>query len=517
MAQKEKDWFKVRGYLHLDNKISADQRSRVYRYVSNNVLVARHAFLPLLHKVQKQRRLKYDDKTHTKKNNANTLKERPLHYAGHMDSQVYAYYANVVLAEAYKKVLDTNVDLDRSITAYRRIPSEACPDRNKNNIDFAKEVFDEIKRRGECIAMAFDIESFFSNLDHKILKQNWNAILKTDKLPPDHYNIFKSVTDFHFVNLNVFRIKKGGFNEKKMAQYRKEGICALIKSPNEINELVSRKKLIVNKNQRVCKKEKRKIGIPQGLPISSVLANIYMLPFDQLIVEKVVKGMGAFYRRYSDDIVIVCNQGQEKEIERLINETIAGDEVRLSISTKKTEISLFQFHKVGKTERLQAYRINGDKTEINVPFTYLGFEFYGYQTLIKSAKIAGFYRKMKTSIKRKNRMAQKKMEQELTDKKIIFKTRLYRLYSLKGINSRKLKTKNVQFVKDGFGQYRFENKGKRDRKYRGNTLTYARRASEIMDEEKILKQYRRHLKIFHQTLKNLDKSSNPPSPKRRNE
>lgn len=497
----EKDWFKARGYLHLDNKITFADRSRVFRYVSNDKLVARHAFLPLIHKVITQRRLKSIDNLDKKKNNKDTQKLRPLHYAGHMDSQIYAYYANVVLAEPYKSILEADEELNKCVTAYRRIPADDCPNRNKNNIDFAKEVFDEIKRRGECVAMAFDIESFFTNLDHQLLKERWCAVLDKEQLPDDHYNIFKSSTNFRFININDFRVKGKGFDEKKLAQYRKEGIRSLLKSPNELKELTQTKRLIVHKNQRKNRNNERRIGIPQGLPISSILANIYMLPFDRLMIETVVKAKGAFYRRYSDDIVIVCQVDQAKEISELIKESIQGDNVRLSISEKKTEVSYFKHEKVGKTERLQVYRLSNGERKFNVPFAYLGFEFYGYQTLIKSAKLAGFYRRMKTSIKRKNRMAERRMEKELTDKKIIYKTRLYRLYTYKGIKSRNLKTKDIRFEKDGFGQYQFINKGEKPRKYRGNALTYAQRASRIMNENKILRQYRRHQEIFNYTLR----------------
>lgn len=500
MAAKEKDWFKARGYLHLDNKIASTDRRNVNRYVSNEKLVANHAFLPLLHKVKIQRRLKSVEGSDKKKNNKETAKERPLHYAGHKDSQIYAYYANVVLARKYEKILSSSSNLDKSVTAYRRIPAEDCPQRNKNNIDFAKEVFDEIKKRGDCVAMAFDIENFFPSLDHQILKDRWSSILETNQLPPDHYNIFKSVTKFRYILLDDFRVNGNNFDEKKLAQFRTKGIRALLESPKELSELTKSKQIIVRKNQRVNKKANRSIGIPQGLPISSILANIYMLPFDQIIVSEMVESLGVFYRRYSDDMVFVCSKGQENFIQKRIAELLSSDIVQLTISEKKTEISFFREENIGNTKRLQVYRYKNGKELYNVPFVYLGFEFYGYQTLIKSAKIAGFYRRMKASIKRKSRMAEKCMDKELLDKKNIYKTRLYRLYSFKGIRSRKLPRKNIQFEKNEFGQYRFVSKEPITRKYRGNTLSYAKRASNIMDEPKILKQYRKHMYILSKEL-----------------
>ncbi len=57
------------------------------------------------------------------------------------------------------------------------------------------------------------------------------------------------------------------------------------------------------------------IGIPQGLSISNVLANVYMLPIDR----KYERRTSLYYFRYVDDILILCNQ---RKTERIINEII---------------------------------------------------------------------------------------------------------------------------------------------------------------------------------------------------
>ena len=59
---------------------------------------------------------------------------------------------------------------------------------------------------------------------------------------------------------------------------------------------------------------------------------------------------------------------------------------------------LFQNNSVG---RFTSFKLNSDNGnwEENKPLNYLGFEFYGYQTLLKSAKIGRFYRRMKSSNK----------------------------------------------------------------------------------------------------------------------
>ena len=48
----------------------------------------------------------------------------------------------------------------------------------------------------------------------------------------------------------------------------------------------------------------RRIGVPQGSPISATLANIYMLSADKQLHEYVTS-FGGFYMRYSDDFMIV--------------------------------------------------------------------------------------------------------------------------------------------------------------------------------------------------------------------
>ena len=44
--------------------------------------------------------------------------------------------------------------------------------------------------------------------------------------------------------------------------------------------------------------------------------------------------------------------------------------------------------------------------------------------------------------------------------------------------------------------------------YRGNTLSYAKRASKIMNEPKIKKQFRKHWKILQRTINNNNNNNN---------
>lgn len=121
-----------------------------------------------------------------------------------------------------------------------------------------------------------------------------------------------------------------------------------------------------------------------------------MLSFDEKIINTLTSNYNVFYRRYSDDIVLLCKESQVDFVTDFIHKEIK--QIDLTISQEKTEKILFKKH----NNRLQSFKIrkNGE-LQINFPLNYLGFEFYGYQTLIKSKNLAQFYRNMKQAVKRK--------------------------------------------------------------------------------------------------------------------
>lgn len=514
MRKKQpKSWFKARGYNHLTNKISGKDESKITSYVSNERKVAKHAFFPLLHKKISQRRFKtYEDKNDILKKGHKKLegdqivsnkKIRPIFYATHIDTQVYAYYSNEIIQKKYEEYLSNHPKLSECITAYRRIPVNPNKEEegNKSSIHFAKDVFEHIKIRGECVAMAYDIKSFFTNLDHKILKKAWVNLLGTKTLPKDHYNIFKSITNFSYVNLDDLRVGKG-FDEKKISENRKKGVQAFFQSPTELRGAIKRGELRVFKNQYHNELEgsKRSLrGIPQGLPISAMLANLYMLNFDKAVYQKVAIEHNGFYRRYSDDIVVVCDEKDRKELQKFLIEEI--QKYKLKIAVAKTEICIFRYINSADKQILKSHRLIDDKEKYNISFNYLGFEFYGDKTLIKSANLAKFYRRMKKAVKTKAKRIEKLKDQELIDEAYLYKRQLYRIYSYLGQKTKKWKIKRQKIEYDEeFGHYIFS-EYERNNFYRGNYLHYAKRASKIMNEPAIERQLRNHFKILEDYIK----------------
>lgn len=495
---KQKDWFKDRGYPHFSNKTPLLIRNNIERYVSNPQKVSKHSFHPLIFKEIKQRRYKLSNfngierhshkKLDKKGKIVSNAKIREILYATHIDAHIYSYYTQKVISPKYETYLNRNKVLSEAISAYRQILTEDKI-KFKNNVHFAKDIFDEIKKRGNCVVLAFDVENFFPTLNHKQLKLIWAKILGYKTLPKDHYNIFKAATKFSYVKLKDLKTKNNHFDEKKLAKHKKEGKHTFFEN---IKELVDTE-IILHKNQK--HKDANLMGIPQGLPISALLANMYMLPFDETIINELTLKKNVFYRRYSDDIIIICKEDEVEYVEDFVINQVK--EIKLVISKEKTEKTLFKID----NGKLQSFKISGSKLIKNIPLNYLGFEFYGYKTLIKSKNLASFYRDMKDTIRRKSKRVEKINEKELKDESPIFKRKIYRLYSFKGVKSRLLDCKKSEFKNGRLVVKPFQ------RKFRGNYIKYIYRASEEMNAPEIKKQIRNHWKILQSTLKKYNFSN----------
>ena len=178
LIKHQKDWFRDRGYLHITNRTTERNRKYLERYIKNPVAIASHRFSPLILKQTNTRRYKYslalNKRSHKSLDDKGSLtsnaKVRPIMYATHIDSNIYSYYSQRIIQPKYEDYLKENSKLNDCVTAYRQIKSDDKV-RFKYNVDFAKEVFEEIKQRGTCAVLAFDIENFFPTLNHPQLKK----------------------------------------------------------------------------------------------------------------------------------------------------------------------------------------------------------------------------------------------------------------------------------------------------------------------------------------------------------
>jgi hypothetical protein len=89
------------------------------------------------------------------------------------------------------------------------------------------------------------------------------------------------------------------------------------------------------------------LGIPQGLAISNILANIYLNDFDNKISQEC-----EYYYRYVDDILLVCNENKNKDLYTKIKNDL--QRIGLNLNSEKTKTlkihETFDFlgYKIGK-------------------------------------------------------------------------------------------------------------------------------------------------------------------------
>jgi hypothetical protein len=358
------EWLKFKKYPHIGKPLTSKKDKRWLKdYISNKEKIANHKFVPLLHRTISQRKYRpledaLKNSSGKRQRSVGNKKERHIYFPSHLDSIVYSYYSKL-LTTTYEQYLESKPYCSVPV-AYRKIPIGNGKKGNKSNIEFAFEAFqfiEENKHRKLSIIVS-DVTSFFDNLDHRILHKQWKRVLNTTSLPDDHFVIFKSLVDCKYVNENelfkrfkrkliVERFKPNDESQKvlkrkkvnKIFNIRHENVVAFCEKEEffkEATDLIRADKPY-KKDVRLKVGKVEKKGIPQGTPISATLANIYMLDFDERVYSATQeKSKNAFYQRYSDDLIIICDQKDEKHFYSLIQKEIE-QEANLNIQQKKNQ------------------------------------------------------------------------------------------------------------------------------------------------------------------------------------
>jgi len=502
LGKPKKDWFKLKKYPHIGFPLKAKDRFVwIEDYIKNPENIAKHSFLPFIHKTSKVRKfrkkysletgiLEYEMVGGKKHTRHKSVKPRELYYASHLDTLVLSYYSEK-LSKKYEEFIQ-KYNLDEVVTAYRTVPiNKSYPNSgNKSNIDFANDVFQIIEKypSNSFVAIALDIKGFFDNLNHKILRDNWKMILDEPKLPPDHFNVFKNITRFSYIDIvdifkafqtKIFVQKKLSDNKFGTIKRKKVSRIKYLKNQNAIAFCTPKE--FLNIKFQLIKKEIKKFGIPQGSAISSTLANIYMLEFDKAVNDYVTLIKG-YYRRYSDDMVIICPLENKDAVSELFKTEI--DKIKLEIQEAKTQI----FHFIREDDKLACGQEFNSCINWNKNFIYLGFEYDGTTVRIKSASISNYYRKMKRNIRSAKNYASNRFSSN-HDK--IFKARILKRFSYKGSERRRKyllnkKTNNFEISHHYIW---------------GNFLAYTKKAAEKMIANKINQQTKKHWNKLNELLK----------------
>lgn len=433
--------YRHRSYLHLDLPLN---RSSAEALVTSADRVAQHAFFPFIFSVVVSRKF---GRLESGRYGLKPPKSRVIAYAAHADSHIFAHYSDI-LSERYETAL-ANRGLDQCVTAFRKLGG-------RSNVHHAKEVFEFIESRPTCSALAMDVSDFFGNLDHTLLKQAWSNSLGVQRLPPDHFAVFKAITRYSQIERNALfdAVHIPKHNPRSLGPHRlplldRSGNFTVEDNPNRLcpphrfREWVRKKGLLqINTSSK---------GIPQGSPISAVLANIYMLEMDAAL-NAFASSHGGLYRRYCDDILMVMPSDELRDdAEREVMSWMA--QLRLQVNPAKTDRISFAAQRPIRGEPLQ----------------YLGFTFDGKHRRLRPSSLARFYQRMRAGIRHALQQRAKADESSGAETPSPLKRKLlYRRYSYLGPLLGKTKEE------------------------RRNFLSYAYRAARIMGAPGIKKQVKNH-------------------------
>lgn len=344
-------WFQRKGYIHFDPPLPlvGKRRQQLIAYVTNPDKVARHSFYPFIERPIIQRRFK-----NSPAGRRINLKVRPVCYAAHLDSAIFKYYS-MLLSDRYEEALSSNCK--QQVLAYR--PNLG------SNIDFALQAFGCVRHLGPCVALCFDLSNFFGTLRHADLKEQWCQLLGQERLPVDHFALFKAMTRYATVRYEEL-ISTLGVKPKQIRDREISRFCEPAVFRNTI-----RKSKLIRKNEEA-------FGIVQGSAISATLSNLYMRPFDEKLQGKVAAWGGASFR-YSDDLLLIIPPEFEEEAQGYVAAALEG--LGLQLNQEKTERSFFVKSPDGALT-------------VDRKLGYLGFEFDGEQVLIRSKTIAKFHHRL---------------------------------------------------------------------------------------------------------------------------
>lgn len=373
----------LKKYPHFDQILAPDELLAI---VKDPERVAANAFLPFLQYTKKYQPFR-DDPVKPKK------KERLIRYASRRDSIIFAYYRFLLSIQYEARLIELGISAVP--TAYRKIPMDGSGTAGKCNIDFANDLFEEVRKHEQCTVVALDIRKYFESIDHKRLYRVWSDLLDVEKQPADHLAVFKAITRYRFVDREATYERLGFIGDKTRADgsTTRGYLRSFNTMPKQLCTPPEFRQKIVgtdSAHSSLIVKNESQHGIPQGAPISDLLANAYLLEFD-VAVTNYVKAKGGRYWRYSDDIALVLPGGQEAGLEA---ETYISDLIRtygdaLEIKPSKTSIGRF---KSSDDLTFDYEHVSGEKGRDGIE--YLGFRFDGKKVYLRNSTLSNFYRKI---------------------------------------------------------------------------------------------------------------------------
>lgn len=353
-----------RYYAHFDYRTDIE---KCWDYISDPQRISAHGFYPFIHYVK-------DMSKYSAKAGGVKEKHRDICYAAHIDRCIFQLY-NFILNQRYNEEC-ARLGIQDAAVAYRTNLNR------QNNIDFAKRAVRFIRESRDCYIMIGDFTKFFDNLDHAYLKKQWCRLLRTDRLPPDHYAVFRNITRFSWFELTDLL-----------------AIHGLADTPKGRRELNRKKRVLppqgLRKNAGLIHKNKGR-GIPQGSPMSGALANLYMLEIDQKIRDFTAAHQG-LYMRYSDDFIIVLPGMERADAAAAltgVSELLNGCP-GLELQPSKTQY----YHFTGERIENCGAMMHEDADCSNRYLNFLGFTFDGKTVSLRAKTVSKYYQRMRRKAK----------------------------------------------------------------------------------------------------------------------
>ncbi|ANU51420.1 reverse transcriptase/maturase family protein [Limosilactobacillus reuteri] len=348
-------------YKHFDKPLSNNIKRKIIKEIlRDNNYVARYRHLPFIEfpiafQKYSRKRKRYE-------------KKRIISLPSHHDAFLYKVYSKL-LSECYEIYLRQK-GLSEVPLAYRK---------GHSNITGAKEAIDKMSTQDSWVIKG-DFSHFFDNLNHDVLLKNVKKVIRNingGEFSNDWLRLLRNLMNYRYINLED--ISKEITSNHNRISY--------INSLSELDSLLKNDKLKVSK--------KHKVGIPQGTALSAVLANIYMIEFDEW-VRDYLRQFDGFYRRYSDDFIVIIPKQQIEtgEIGEVEEKIIDKSRDKLSLIIKKEKTHLFYYSKQDK----KVYLYSSDKRLHESELNYLGFSFNGMEVNVRPKTIYKFRYRGKKAI-----------------------------------------------------------------------------------------------------------------------
>lgn len=375
---------KLKKYRHFDGLSTPE---RLAQLASNPAAVSRHAFLPFL-------RFEKSWQPFRAKLPRPKRKSRTLRYAARRDAAILSWYRKV-LSEAYELKLSA-AGLEQCVIAYRRILSPTGG--GKTNVHFALEAFQTIEQLRSCVVVALDISDFFGSIEHARLKAVWCDLLGTDRLPIDHFKVFEAITKFSDVSRDEALVKLGFAEWNSRGKGKVLRLLTPVKkiphqlcTPKEFREKIAGK----GGGRSIIEVNSAGVGVPQGAPISDLLANAYLLELD-CVLHGYVLEQGGYYRRYSDDLLLILPGADESivgSVEAMVSAELARLGDKISIKPSKTAAyRYFRDERGGLAfQKLRGRGRNG--------IEYLGMRFDGSRIFFRDGTLSALHRRIALAAK----------------------------------------------------------------------------------------------------------------------